>query len=312
MDSNSSKKVNDYPILLGVGIVFVAFNLRPAITSVGPIIGVIRDDIGFANWNVAFLMSLPLIAFAILSPITPIVANRLSNEMTLVIGLTLLIIGISLRSISMILFLFIGTLFIGLGIAICNVLLPSIIKDKFPLKIALMTGIYSTSMGIVATIASGISFPLAVGMELGWQLSLFVWIFPALIALIIWLYLYKQFFKQEKNGLKFIEPRSSGIWKSKLAWKVAIFMGLQSLVFYVTISWLPEILISFGMSKSTAGLMLSYFQLVGLPASFIIPILAGKLTSQGKLIVILNIGYIIGIVLLLTTHSFVMTVIAVT
>src|SRR5690625_7179867 len=143
----------------------------------------IRDDIGFDNWNVALIMSLPLIAFAVLSPITPVVANRLSNEVTLLIGLIILIIGISLRSISMIFFLFIGTLFVGLGIAVCNVLLPSIIKAKFPLKVALMTGIYSTSMGIVATIASGISYPLTIGMQLGWQLSLLIWVIPVVIAL---------------------------------------------------------------------------------------------------------------------------------
>lgn len=301
-----------YPILLVIGIVFVAFNLRPAITSVGPIIGIIRDDIGFANWNVAFIMSLPLIAFAVLSPITPIVANRLSNEITLIIGLIILIIGISLRSISMVFFLFIGTLLVGLGIAICNVLLPSIIKDKFPLKVALMTGIYSTSMGIVATIASGISYPLTIGMQLGWQLSLLIWVIPVVIALVIWLFIYRQANQQQKNGVKFYEAHSSGIWKSKLAWKVATFMGLQSLIFYVTISWLPEMLISFGMSESAAGFMLSYFQFVGIPASFIIPVVAGKLSSQAKLIVIINIGYIIGIVLLLLTHSFMTTIIAVT
>src|SRR5690625_3826809 len=276
--------------LLVIGIILVAFNLRPAITSVGPIIGVIRDDIGFANWNVALIMSLPLIAFAVLSPITPVVANRLSNEVTLLIGLIILIIGISLRSISMIFFLFIGTLFVGLGIAVCNVLLPSIIKDKFPLKVALMTGVYSTSMGIVATIASGVSFPLTIEVGLGWQLSLFVWVIPVIIALIIWLLIYKKVNQHDKNGVKFFEPRSSGIWKSKLAWKVASFMGLQSLIFYVTISWLPEMLISFGMTESTAGFMLSYFQFVGIPASFIIPVVAGKLSSQAKLIVIINIG----------------------
>ena len=312
MDSNINKKMDFYPILLVIGIVFVAFNLRPAITSVGPIIGIIRDDIGFANWNVAFIMSLPLIAFAVLSPITPIVANRLSNEITLIIGLIILIIGISLRSISMVFFLFIGTLLVGLGIAICNVLLPSIIKDKFPLKVALMTGIYSTSMGIVATIASGISYPLTIGMQLGWQLSLLIWVIPVVIALVIWLFIYRQANQQQKNGVKFYEAHSSGIWKSKLAWKVATFMGLQSLIFYVTISWLPEMLISFGMSESAAGFMLSYFQFVGIPASFIIPVVAGKLSSQAKLIVIINIGYIIGIVLLLLTHSFMTTIIAVT
>src|SRR5690625_5216925 len=176
-----------------------------------------------------------------------------------------------------------------------------------------MTGIYSTSMGIIATIASGISYPLTIGMELGWQLSLLIWVIPVVIALVIWLFIYRQANQQQKNGVKFYEAHhSSGIWKSKLAWKVATFMGLQSLIFYVTISWLPEMLISFGMSESAAGFMLSYFQFVGIPASFIIPVVAGKLSSQAKLIVIINIGYIIGIVLLLLTHSFMTTIIAVT
>src|SRR5690625_2632920 len=133
---------NNQSFLLILGIIFVAFNLRPAITSVGPVIGLIRTDIGFAHWNIALLMSLPLIAFAILSPITPIVANRLSNELILIIGLIFLVIGISLRSISIIWLLFLGTLLVGLGVAVCNVLLPSIIKEKFPLKVGLMTGIY--------------------------------------------------------------------------------------------------------------------------------------------------------------------------
>src|SRR5699024_6969438 len=122
---------------------FIAFNLRPAITSVGPLIGTIRDDVGFSNWSVAFLTSLPLIAFAIMSPLTPKLANRFTNEWALFIGLLMLVIGIGLRSISIVFFLFAGTLLIGLGIAICNVLLPGVIKEKFPLKIAVMTSVYT-------------------------------------------------------------------------------------------------------------------------------------------------------------------------
>lgn len=294
---------NNQSFLLILGIIFVAFNLRPAITSVGPVIGLIRTDIGFAHWNIALLMSLPLIAFAILSPITPIVANRLSNELTLIIGLIFLMIGISLRSISIIWLLFLGTLLVGLGVAVCNVLLPSIIKEKFPLKVGLMTGIYTTCMGILATAASGLSLPLAEGLNLGWQLSLFIWGIPALFALVIWIAIYRRTNVQD-NNVKFIEPRSSSIWSSRLAWMVACFMGLQSLIFYVTISWLPEILVSFGMEQFTAGYMLSYFQLVGIPTSFVVPIIAGRLENQTVLVVSNNIGYIIGIILLLTSPSF--------
>lgn len=123
-----------YYILLVLAILFVGFNLRPAITSVGPLIGTIRDDVGFANWNVALLTSLPLIAFMLISPIAPKIAHKWTNELTLSLGLFILVVGIGLRFISSVTFLFLGTFLIGTGIAICNVLLPSVIKDKFLIK----------------------------------------------------------------------------------------------------------------------------------------------------------------------------------
>lgn len=303
-----------YQALLVIGVIFVAFNLRPAITSVGPLIGTIRDDIGFANWSVALLTSLPLIAFAIMSPIAPKLANKFSNEMTLVIGLFVLIIGISLRSMSVVFLIFFGTLCIGLGIAICNVLLPSVIKEKFPAKVAIMTSVYTTSMSIFATSASGLSIPLAEELNLGWQLALLVWAIPAVIGLIIWLIIYKNNRKNTfDKQLKFFESKKgSGIWKSNLAWKVALFMGLQSLIFYVTISWLPELLMDEGMRKATAGYMLSYFQLLGIPISFIIPMIAVKMKSQRALVLAINLLYIIGISTLLLKPTFAFIIFAIT
>lgn len=303
-----------YQALLVIGVIFVAFNLRPAITSVGPLIGTIRDDIGFANWSVALLTSLPLIAFAIMSPIAPKLANKFSNEMTLVIGLFVLIIGISLRSMSVVFLIFFGTLCIGLGIAICNVLLPGVIKEKFPAKVAIMTSVYTTSMSIFATSASGLSIPLAEELNLGWQLALLVWAIPAVIGLIIWLIIYKNNRKNTfDKQLKFFESKKgSGIWKSNLAWKVALFMGLQSLIFYVTISWLPELLMDEGMRKATAGYMLSYFQLLGIPISFIIPMIAVKMKSQRALVLAINLLYIIGISTLLLKPTFAFIIFAIT
>ena len=302
-----------YQLLFGFAIILIAFNLRPAITSIGPLIGTIRDDVGFSNWSVALLTSLPLIAFAMVSPIAPKLSNRLTNELTLVIGLFILIIGISLRSISMMFFLFFGTFCIGFGIAICNVLLPSVIKDKFPHKVAIMTSLYTTSMSIFATTASGVSIPLADGLQLGWQFSLFVWVTPAVAGLIFWLIIVMKNNKQSNDRTRYFErEKSSGIWKAPLAWQVALFMGFQSFIFYVTISWLPEILIGYAMKKTSAGLMLSYFQLIGIPISFMIPMLATKMKSQRPLVLIANLLYIIGIVLLLTNQSFITIVIATT
>ncbi|MFL6561779.1 MAG: MFS transporter, partial [Bacillus sp. (in: firmicutes)] len=136
-----------YKVWLITGIVLVAFNLRPAITSLGPLVGMIQKDVGLAHWSAGLLMSLPLIVFAIMSPIVPKLANRITNELALLLGLSFLLIGIVIRSIPMAFLLFTGTLLIGVGIAIGNVLLPAIAKDKFPESFGLMTSVYSTSMG---------------------------------------------------------------------------------------------------------------------------------------------------------------------
>ncbi len=289
--------------MLITGIVFVAFNLRPAITSVGPLVGIIQEDLGLMHWSAGFLTSLPLIAFAIMSPIVPKLASRLRNEQALILGLVTLLIGIGLRFISLTFFLFAGTLFVGVGIAICNVLLPVVVKGQFPMKVGLMTSIYSTSMGLMASLASGVSVPLANGLDLGWQNTLIIWGIPAVLAIVIWVYLAKS---NEETQVKLTKDRShdQAIWRSRLAWQIALFMGFQSFQFYVVISWLPEILHSKGASMETAGWLLSITQLIGLPFSFLVPVLAGRLRSQQWLVVLLGLSSISGFGGLLLGQSY--------
>ncbi|WP_239984704.1 CynX/NimT family MFS transporter [Lentibacillus sediminis] len=278
-----------YFFLLLAGIIVVAFNLRPAITSVGPLIGMIRDDLGLSNWSVGILTSLPLVAFAIMSPVAPRLANRWSNERALLMGLLLLFAGIVIRSQSAVALLFFGTLLIGFGIAISNVLLPGVVKEKFPDRTELMTGVYSTSMAIFAAAASGLSVPLASGAGLGWQLGLMVWGLPVIAGVLIWLVINRKNTGKEEKDVNYVTAGGNRMWRAPLAWQVALFMGFQSTLFYVTISWLPEILISYGVTMETAGWMLSVLQLIGLPFSFLMPVLAGKFHSQWGLVIGLGI-----------------------
>jgi MFS transporter, CP family, cyanate transporter len=282
-----------YIILLISGIVLVAFNLRPAITSVGPLVGIIQEDVGLAHWSAGLLMSIPLISFAVMSSLVPRIAARLSNEKTLLLGLVILLIGICIRSISMTLFIFFGTLLIGVGIAIGNVLLPVVVKEKFPQKFGLMTSVYSTSMGLFASLASGISIPLAHDLKLGWEGALIVWGIPTIIAIVIWILLIR-LNPAKDNAVKSVRISAKQIWRSPLAWKIALFMGFQSSLFYITMSWLPEILYNYGISRGTAGWLLSFTQIVGVPASFLVPILAGRLRSQVWIAFALGMCSIVG------------------
>jgi MFS transporter, CP family, cyanate transporter len=289
--------------MLIAGIIIVSFNLRPAITSIGPLITTIRDDVGLTNWSAGLLTSLPLIAFAIVSPIAAKLGNRFSNDRAMLWGLIALAIGISLRSISVIFLLFAGTILVGIGIAICNVLLPGVIKDKFPLKVGLMTSVYSTAMATFAAAASGLSVPLASGINLGWNLALFVWVIPAIIGIFIWMYLARKVKVTALEETNYVGGKPKNMWSNAMAWQIAFYMGLQSFLFYVTISWLPEILHSSGISMETAGWMLSLMQFIGLPASFLVPVLAGKFTSQRFLVILLGIFTLLGYLGLLVEIS---------
>ncbi|MFD1386742.1 CynX/NimT family MFS transporter [Oceanobacillus oncorhynchi subsp. oncorhynchi] len=284
-----------------IAIMVIGFNLRPAITSVGPLLGTIRDQIGLENWSAGTITSLPLIAFAIVSPLAPKLGRKLGNEGAVLLGLILLFAGIGTRSIPYTPTLFIGTAIIGVGIAVMNVLLPAVIKEKFPHKVGQMTSVYSTSMAIFAATASGLSVPLAKGAGLGWELALLSWAVLALVGIIVWIFVIRQnpAPKEEQVELSNKPFNDSNLWKSPLAWQVTLFMGLQSFIFYVMVSWLPEIMQSFGFSVSAAGWLLAYVQFVGLPSTFLAPVLAEKFSNQQGIVLGISGGAAVGFIGLL-------------
>ncbi|GGJ81920.1 putative transporter YycB [Lentibacillus kapialis] len=298
-------------ILLITGIIIIAFNLRAAITSVGPLANVIGDDLGLASWSVGILTSLPLIAFAVMSPVAPKLGDKYSNETVLINGMVVLLIGILTRLVPIPIFLFGGTLLIGLGIAVSNVLLPGIIKERFPNRVPLMTSVYSIAMGLVAALASGVSVPLANKVGLGWEWSLAVWSFPAFAGIVIWVYFVKRRRAANEVSVQYVAASDVRMWKSRLAWEVAVFLGLQALLYYVIIAWLPAILQDYGVNSGTAGWMLSYAQFIGLPAS-LLPMLAGKLKSQSGMTIGVCLSAAVGTAGLLFGQSNVIMIASVT
>lgn len=299
-----------YTALLILGIVLVSFNLRPAITSVGPVIGLIREDLSLANWSAGLLTTLPLVAFAVTSPVTPRISARFTNEIVLVAGTFLIFAGVVVRLIPNTAVLFAGTLLAGIGIAVCNVLLPGIVKEKFPDRVALMTGVYVTTMGVFASVASGVSIPVATGLGWGWTNALAIWAVPAFLAMVLWTYLIIKERNTPRNG-EYFELEQTNVWTSPLAWKIASFMGLQSFLFYVTVAWLPEILNAGGVSIATAGWMTSAALFIGLPASFIVPVIAEKFNDQRKMVLILGTFSLAGYFILWIGNSFVLLMVSI-
>ena len=281
--------------ILIIGIILLAANLRAPITSVGPLIATIREDLLISNTVAGALTTLPLLAFAFISPFAPKLARRFGIELTLLISLIVLTLGIFLRSLGSIEVLFIGTLFIGLAIAIGNVLLPGLVKQNFAHRVGLMTGVYAVSMNLSAAIASGVSVPLASLGRIGWQGSLAVWGLFAFVAILFWLPQMGHQHKSVKGMGQEERKTSQQLWRSPLAWKVTIFMGLQSLIYYSVVAWIPEIIQEKGLTSSTAGWMSSLMLFATLPFTFIVPILAGRRESQRGLVAITALLFSIGI-----------------
>ncbi|MDF2660684.1 MAG: transporter [Paenibacillus sp.] len=276
-------------------IVCIAVNLRAPLTSVGPLVGLIKDHLHISNTSAGLITTVPLLAFALFSPFVPRLGHKIGVELLIFLSILGLTAGITLRSLSGVAALFIGTAVLGLAISVCNVLLPSLIKREFPQRIGLMTGMYSISMNLFGAIASGISVPVAVGLGLGWQGALGVWGLLSIVSLVCWLPYMK---RRRQAGSAAVSNQSDGgtvnVWRSALAWQVTLFMGLQSTLFYVLIAWLPELLVQQGVSANQSGWYLSIMQLALLPFTFIVPIVAGRLSSQRSLVIIMSILLISG------------------
>jgi CP family cyanate transporter-like MFS transporter len=257
-----------------VGVLLIAANLRVSFTSVGPLLDDIRGDLGLGGAAAGLLTALPLLAFAAASPIAPWFAAKLGIERTLWTALAVLAAGIVLRSLPLLGAVWIGTALLGVAIGCMNVILPSLVKRDFPRHVGQVTGIYTATQGGMAAVGAGIVVPVAHGTGLGWPAALGIWAGLAVIAMAVFA---PQLSKRpdpdaRRSGRHLLEAGAAPVgnrnpWGSSLAWKITVFMGLQSLSFYVFVSWLPSIELSHGTPAATSGWHLFIFQLVGMGAN---------------------------------------------
>lgn len=261
----------------------IAVNLRPAITGLAPLAERMQTS-GLSREAIGMLTTLPLILFGLAGVIVGAVGNRIGFARALGVGLLLLSAGCFLRSAdpgnSVSAISVFGAILIGTGIAFGNVLMPGIVKSRFPNHVGPVTSLYSTAMNLGGTLGIAMAVPLANLLAGGWRASLSIWGYAALIPLVIWI---PQLLKKPavRSG-KSLFGGIASLMRSARAWQVTAQMGLQSLLFYSCVAWLPLMLQLRGMTESEAAAWPTAMQLSGCVASLIIPTLAGRAINQSR------------------------------
>ena len=248
--------------LLLVALILLATNMRAPIVALGSIAPVISEALSLSAMQIGWLGALPMLSFAIGSFISPALGRRYGLENTLIVMIALMTVGLLLRVlwVSWIGF-FVGTAVLTLAIGFANTLAAPIIKAHASKHIALFTGVLSLTMTMTAGVAAGSVLPIS--NTLGWQWALGIWAALSVAAFVVWLWLKRQLGTAAKRPTHTTSTASLSMWRLPIAWQIAIFMGIQSLLFYTVASFLPSIWLSKGLSAISAGQMGSVFQFMG-------------------------------------------------
>lgn len=278
--------------LLIAGLVLVAVNLRFALTSVGPLIDDLRADLGLSGTTIGLLNTAPLIMLGLVSPLAPRLAARFGAERVVLLCLLAIFAGVTLRLLPPIALLFAGTLLAGCAIAIGNVIVPAIVKQRFADRATLMSGVHSVGLSGGAALAAGLTVPIEHWVGGSWRVALALWAIPAVIAAVVWLpqltpapAVAAAEREEAEVEAAAAPPRARpSLWRDRRAWSVTLFMGLQSLIFYTNGAWLPDILQArAGASDGTAGAYLALTMGMGIPIGFLTAALAARLDDQRPL-----------------------------
>lgn len=297
--------------LVVAALIAASVNLRPAVTSLGPLMQEVRDDLGMSGTVAGALTSVPMLCFALFGAAAPRLARRFGPGAIVCAGVVVLTAGLLLRPFSGDTAAFLGASVLAMaGIGVGNVLMPVIVKRYFPDRVGTMTGLYSMGISVGTAIAAAATVPMDHAMGDSWRLGLGTWALVAGLAVPFWLPLVRD--RAGAAGLGSAapaapvpgqQPAEIRITRSRTAWALAIFFGLQATAAYITMGWLPQIFRDAGVSASEAGLLLAITMSVSVPLSFVLPALAGRMRNQGPLALTLAAFGLAGYAGLLTAAS---------
>ena len=286
--------------LATIAVFMLAMNLRAPIVSLSAVSELISSELGLSSSMIGMLTTLPLLAFSAAPLLIPSLTKCFSLVKAIVVGILLIAVGEIFRSLSSVIGLYAGTLFLGLGIGIENVLVLRFIKAYFQDRIGVMTGFFSSVMSLMSGIGAWLSLELALRCGWNWRQAVSIWIPTILIALVVWIIQVQYGWPQLPGS---VQSTAEGLnFKQKLR-HLLFYISMQSFVFYCMVAWLPSILQSTGTRGDVVGSMTFSLQLVSVPAGLFFPILAQYLKKKTNLIILTGVFLISGIFILLIGPS---------
>ncbi|MDT0466717.1 CynX/NimT family MFS transporter [Streptomyces gibsoniae] len=281
--------------VLVVGIVLTALNLRPAITSFGALLEEVRNGLGMSGSVAGLLTSVPPLCFAVFGVMAPRLARRLGPGAVVCAGMVAITAGLVIRPYTGSTAGFLAASALALmGIAVSNVLMPVIVKRWFPDRVGSMTGLYSMALALGTSAAAAATVPLTDALGGHWQSGLALWAALSAAAVLPWIPFVRARGARSVQstpaaGTDRGEPDGLRITRSRTAWALAVFFGLQATAAYITMGWMAQIFRDAGVSAGTAGVLLAVTMAMGVPLAFVIPRLATRLPHQGPIAVVLGI-----------------------
>ncbi|MFE1548989.1 CynX/NimT family MFS transporter [Streptomyces sp. NPDC058718] len=285
--------------LVIVGLVLSALNLRPAITSLGALLEEVSEGLHMSGSVAGVLTSVPPLCFAVFGITAPRLARRFGPAAVVCAGMAAIFTGLVLRPFASGTAGFLAASALALmGIAVSNVLMPVIVKRYFPDRVGTMTGLYSMALALGTSVAAAATVPMTEALGGDWRLGLGIWAALAALAVLPWIPLLRDRDRgagvrdrgardrTEKATATAAAPR---ITRSRTAWALGCFFGLQATGAYITMGWMPQIFRDAGVPASTAGVLLAVTMVMGVPLAFVIPRLATRMKNQGPIVVALGL-----------------------
>ncbi|MDB5526283.1 MAG: cyanate transporter [Rhizobium sp.] len=271
-----------HPAWTVAGILLLGFNMRPAITSVAPFLGQIRQDLGMSGLAVSLLTTAPVVCLGLFAPAAAPLARRFGPEAVLLACLIGVAAGVLLRSFGLVP-LFAGTVVIGASMSVLGVLSPVVIKRDFARRAGMMMGLYAMLISLGAALSTATAAPLQQSAGGSWRMALLFWAVPALVAALVFI---PQLFRSDRAP-NTARAHVGGLLREPLAWQVTGFFALVASLAYAVFSWGPSMLQARGLDGTSSGLVMSLSYIAQMATGFGAPILAGKQRDQRLLAVAL-------------------------